>query len=115
VYEYLRLIIFKNHLQINKIRFLMNLVFREGHTLNISHYQNSVHKELMSLLLRTRKKADEEVWPCEEYVWNRIEESSLKPPNRASFFYQPKDIFVPHNKILLNEETASSWAWNFAV
>ncbi|XP_035715225.1 ATP-dependent RNA helicase TDRD9 isoform X2 [Folsomia candida] len=91
---------------INRIRYLMNLIMRKDHkkqgggTVNLSHYQMSVREELLKLLQRRRKAGEEEIWPQEEYMWSRIAESSLVPPSRNCFVYEPKDIFAPHYKIL---------------
>ncbi len=99
----------------------MNLILRKdpskrgGSSINLSHYQMSVRDELLKLLQRRRKSGEEEIWPQEEYVWNRIKENSLVPPTRNCFIYEPKDIFAPHFKVKLNDDSTSSWNWTFAV
>lgn len=81
----------------------------------MSHYQMSVREELLKLLQRRRKAGEEEIWPQEEYMWSRIAESSLVPPSRNCFVYEPKDIFAPHYKVRLNDDNAENWSWGFAV
>jgi hypothetical protein len=99
----------------------MNLILRKdtkkkgGGSLNLAHYQMEVRDELLKMLQRPRKAGEEEVWPQEEYVWNRIEPMNLRPPPRNLFDYQPKDIFAPHYKVRLNDEGNSAWSWGFAV
>jgi len=93
----------------------MNLVLRKHSHLNMSHYQNSLYKELMTLLKKNRTPAEEEVWPQEEYVWNRIDPESLNSDRNANFVWKSGDIFVQHNKVLLNEENDANYTWNFAV
>ncbi len=97
----------------------MNLILRDprkrgGSSINLSHYQMSVRDELLQLLQRRRKSGETEVWPQEEYVWNRIDENCLVP-TRNGFIYEPKDIFSPHYKVRLNNESSSGWSWSFAV
>lgn len=74
-----------------------------------------VRKELLGLLQRRRTPAEEEVWPQEEYVWNRIDESELIPPPRNVFKYESHDIFAPHLKVRLREDGMGNWTWSFAV
>lgn len=100
----------------------MNLILRKepkkrggGNFVNLSHYQMSVRDELLKLLQRRRKCGEDEVWPQEEYVWNRVDANSLIPPTRNTFIYEPKDIFAPHHKVRLNDDNVGSWSWGYAV
>lgn len=81
----------------------MNLILRKEPKnrggLNLAHYQMEVRAELLQMLQRRRRNGEEEVWPQEEYVWNRLDESTLVPPPRNYFEYRPKDIFAPHYKV----------------
>lgn len=56
----------------------------------------------------------EEVSTLEEYAWNQIDERLLMHSSK-SFKYQAGDIFAPHDKVKLKDDTVRNWRWEFAV
>lgn len=97
----------------------MNLILRDKNSRSsvssstLSNYQKSVRAELLKLL-QTQRRPVEEVSTLEEYAWNQIDERLLMHSSK-SFKYQAGDIFAPHDKVKLKDDTVRNWRWEFAV
>ncbi|ODN04338.1 putative ATP-dependent RNA helicase TDRD9 [Orchesella cincta] len=97
---------------INKIRFQLNLILGSTGTVNIAACHKQLGLDLVKLMQKQRNKIDEEIWPQEEYVWNRIDPAYLNNKITHSMTFKPQDIFQPHSKVFLNKVVTEEIKWN---
>jgi len=93
---------------------MMNLILRQNGSVNSALFHKQVVELLFKLLKTPRNNMPEEIYPQEEYIWNRIDPEMLILPSSNVFDYRPGDIFQPHRRIKLNQagnRDGLDWGW----
>lgn len=90
----------------------MNNILRNSRAVNKSEFHKRLRHEMIKLLSKSRKKIDEEVWPQEEYVWNRVAPDFLHVEFGYGMVFSNDDIFQPHRKVKLNRVVEEEISWD---
>ena len=89
----------------NVVKVNIHLIFMQGYSFLIFMYC------FRRLLQKKRNRMEEEIWPQESYVWNRISQEFIKPD--VSFPPEPTDVFLPHSTIVLHKDNLGGMDWQF--
>lgn len=91
----------------------MNLILGSGHSgsVNMAACHKQLGCDLITLLRKDRRRIDDEIWPQEEYVWNRIPQDNLNPNITDGLTFTPQDIFQPHYKVLISNVAIEVPEW----